>query len=255
MENDPVGKARAPRVRATTRHTFAPASQSGLPRFIEKSRLRSLNSSLSNGYFTVRCVVTVIEEPRTGSKRNLSAVPPPELPGDLERSLKDGRGADVTLGVGGRVFSAHRFILAARSPVFKAELSHPTTANKVTQHLEVVDMEPDIFEMLLHFVYTDSLPPCNVDQGDYGTVAMQYLLVAADRYRLDRLKMICEEKLCRRIDLKTVLSMLAVADRHCCKRLKDACKAFISLPDVMGAVVMSDGFKGLTAAHCLGRVV
>ncbi|XP_047063647.1 BTB/POZ and MATH domain-containing protein 1-like [Lolium rigidum] len=194
--------------------------------------------------------------PPPRSTRTGPSSPPPELPGDLERALKDGRGADVKLGVGGRVFSAHRFILVARSPVFKAELSHPTTANKVTQHLEVVDMEPDIFEMLLHFVYTDSLPPCNVDQGDYGTAAMQYLLVAADRYRLDRLKMICEEKLCRRIDLKTVLSMLAVADRHCCcKRLKDACKAFISLPDVMGAVVMSDGFKDLKAAHCLGRVV
>jgi speckle-type POZ protein len=47
--------------------------------------------------------------------------------------------------------------------------------------------------------------------------------------------------------------MLAVADQHGCKRLKDACKDFISLPDVMGTVVMSDGFKDLTD-HCPGLV-
>jgi speckle-type POZ protein len=65
--------------------------------------------------------------------------------------------------------------------------------------------------------------------------------------------MICEEKLCKRVDVKTVLSMLAVADQRGCKRLKDACKDFISLPDVMGTVVMTDGFKDLTD-HCPGLV-
>jgi speckle-type POZ protein len=236
-------------------HTFAPASQSGIPKFIEKSRLRSLYSRLSAGHFTVRCVLAVIKEPLTESNRNLGAVPPPELFGDLERALREGRGADVTFSVGGREFSAHRFMLAARSPVFKAELFDPTTEEDMRRrHVEVVDMEPSIFQMLLYFVYTDSLPPCNNgDEVDYSVAVMQSLVVAADRYKLDRLKMICEEKLCKRIDVKTVLSMLAVADQHGCKRLKDACKDFISLPDVMGTVVMTDGFKDLTD-HCPGLV-
>ena len=45
--------------------------------------------------------------------------------------------------------------------------------------IEIDDMEPAVFEALLHFVYTDSLP------GDVdNNAAMQHMLVAADRYGL-----------------------------------------------------------------------
>jgi speckle-type POZ protein len=154
VENRGQGQAGASKTHATMRHTFAPATQSGIPKFIEKSRLRSLCSRLSAGHFKVRCVLAVIKEPLTESNRNLSAIPQPELFGDLERAVREGQGADVTFGVGGREFSAHRFMLAARSPVFKAELFDPTTEEDM-RHVEVVDMEPSIFQMLLYFVYTD----------------------------------------------------------------------------------------------------
>jgi speckle-type POZ protein len=97
--------------------------------------------------------------------------------------LKDGEGVDVTFSVGNQLFSAHRCVLAARSPVFKAELfgqMNETTVKRV----EINDMEPAIFDALLYFIYTDSLSgDCDVDQS----VALQHLLVAVDRYGLDRL--------------------------------------------------------------------
>uniref|UniRef100_A0A0D9X5L2 BTB domain-containing protein n=1 Tax=Leersia perrieri TaxID=77586 RepID=A0A0D9X5L2_9ORYZ len=44
-----------------------------------------------------------------------------------------------------------------RSLVFKAELYGPI-GDKMRQSVIVKDMQPVVFKMLLHFIYTDSLP-------------------------------------------------------------------------------------------------
>jgi speckle-type POZ protein len=218
-------------------HTFTPASTGmGIAKFIEKSKLKSL-SHLTD-CFTIRCVLTVVLESRTEHKRDLIVVPPPELSGDLERALNAGKGTDVTFDVRGQVFTAHRSMLAARSTVFDAQIFG---TEQDTHSVKVINMEPAIFKMLLHFIYTDSLPPCDGKGND--ATAMQHLLAAADLYGLERLKVLCEEKLYKSIDANTVASTLSIADRHDCQRLKDACLEFISLPGVMGAVVASDRFK------------
>src|SRR6266540_1811677 len=62
--------------------------------------------------------------------------------------------------------------------------------------IRVDDMEAPVFKALLCFVYTDSLPETTKEEED---VMYHHLLVAADRYDLGRLKLICEDKLCKRI--------------------------------------------------------
>ncbi|XP_066344490.1 BTB/POZ and MATH domain-containing protein 1-like [Miscanthus floridulus] len=154
--------------------------------------------------------------------------------------LKDGRGTDVTFSVAGELFHAHRCVLAAWSPVFEAELFGPVK-EEATQPIRIDDMEPTIFEALLHFIYTDS---CNAG----GNVAMQHLLVAADRYGLDRLKAICEDKLCHAIDVETVATTLTLAEQHQCVQLKDGCLRFIASRDVLRDIMMTHGFKHLVAS-------
>ncbi|XP_048557212.1 BTB/POZ and MATH domain-containing protein 1-like [Triticum urartu] len=168
-----------------------------------------------------------------------------QLPGRLHRALKNGTGTDITLLVGGKEFSAHKFMLAAQSPVFEAQL-FGSMAKKDMRWIKVVDMEPAIFEMLLHYVYTDSLPPCG--QDNYDTATMQHLLVAADRYGLDRLKVMCEKRLWENINASSVMSTLALATHHYCDQLKEACLEFMSSSqEVMDAVVVTDGFQHLMA--------
>nr|CAB3485815.1 unnamed protein product [Digitaria exilis] len=121
-------------------------------------------------------------------------------------------------------------MLAARSMVFKAEL-FGSMKEKDAQCIEIDDVEPAIFEALLHFVYTDSLhDDCN---GDSGNVAMQHLLVAADRYGLDRLRVM-------------FATTLVLAEQHHCTQLKDACLGFIAASrSMLGEVMKTDGFNHL----------
>ncbi|KAF7011221.1 hypothetical protein CFC21_025551 [Triticum aestivum] len=191
-------------------------------------------SELGDGGFTLQYVLTVINvEPR-----------PMELPGHLERMLVKGRRADVRFRVRGRNFRAHSSILAERSPVFEAQLFGPM-AEKDMRRIKVVGMRPAIFKMMLRYIYTDILPSCN-DQGGRSAAVMQRLLVAADRYGLDRLKLMCEEELCRRIDAETIMSMHALAHRYHCDRLKHACLQFLTWsPEVLADVFESSGFNEL----------
>ncbi|OEL37209.1 hypothetical protein BAE44_0001772 [Dichanthelium oligosanthes] len=73
-----------------------------------------------------RCEVTVLrrfrKENRGLSTSTLSMAPPSNLHEHLGDLLVAKEGADVTFQVAGETFSAHKCILAARSPVFKAEL-------------------------------------------------------------------------------------------------------------------------------------
>jgi speckle-type POZ protein len=100
--------------------SFDPAAGRGWPRFMEKSKLKPL-LQCNNDCFTVRCVVTVIKDPRTEDISTI-AVPRSNLVHHFECMLKDGKGTDMTFSVDGLLFHAHRCVLTARSSVFEAEL-------------------------------------------------------------------------------------------------------------------------------------
>ena len=103
------------------------------------------------------------------------------------------------------------------------------------------DMSP--FRGLLVFMYTDGLPACPALQQ---AAMSQHLLVAADRYNLERLKLICEDNLCAHIDTGSVATILALADQHHCSGLKEACFDFLCSPSSLNAVMATDGFEHLT---------
>jgi speckle-type POZ protein len=124
-----------------------------------------------------------------------------------------------------------------------AELFGPMK-EKTTQHIKIDDIEPPIFEELLHFVYTDSM----LDDEQYKegrTAKLQHLLVAADRYGLDKLRVLCERKLCESMDVETIATTLALAEQHHCADLKEACVEFMAPWNVLQAVMATDGFKHL----------
>ncbi|KAL6643088.1 hypothetical protein ACP70R_021269 [Stipagrostis hirtigluma subsp. patula] len=200
----------------------------GYTKFTKRKPLTQLLRRHQSDRFTVRCDIVVHNGFRAVEAAETAAsvlVPAPDLHRHLGDLLASGRGADVVFQVGGEAFAAHRCVLAARSPVFSAELFGAMVEGSAGAVVQVDDMEPLAFKALLCFAYTDSLPP---EMGkEEEDVMYQHLLVAADRYDLERLKLICEDKLCKRIGVGTVETILALAEQHHCDVLKKACLDFL----------------------------
>jgi speckle-type POZ protein len=174
-------------------------------------------------------------------------VPPSDLVDNLGKLLESEEGADVTFKVEDKVFHAHKIVLAMRSPVFKVELYGPMR-DKNQPSITVEDMQPAVFKALLHFIYKDSLPVMDNLDEDENTEMVKHLLVAADRYALERMKLMCENILCKKLDAGSVAAVLALADQHHCSKLKDACIQFINSSTKMDDLVASHGYAHLKRA-------
>lgn len=61
-----------------------------------------------------------------------------------------------------------------------------------------------------------------------STLMAQHLLAAADRYGLERLRLMCEASLCEDVAINTVATTLALAEQHHCFQLKAVCLKFIA---------------------------
>jgi speckle-type POZ protein len=219
---------------------------------------------LRDNRFAIRCDITVVKDwalsttSDDGAKGSTAApaaaarvvVPPPDLHQHLSDLLWKKTATDVTIDVGGGVtYDAHGWLLAARSPAFEAEL---LGAAKVKapgggrRRMKIQGIEPGVFKAMLHFMYTDELPEME-EQGDVATMA-QGLIAAAHRYQLERLKLMCEEMLCKRIDVNNVAGTLVVAEQHGCPELKDACVEFITLPGNLKALMENEGYEKIKAS-------
>uniref|UniRef100_A0A0E0MHA8 BTB domain-containing protein n=1 Tax=Oryza punctata TaxID=4537 RepID=A0A0E0MHA8_ORYPU len=205
--------------------------------------------------FSLRCDVTVVKDIRTEddatTAKELVGVPTSDIGAHLGRLLPAGHGADVTIHVGDETFAAHRCVLAARSPMFMAELFGPMSQNNKETVLHVHDMEPRVFDAMLHFIYNDSLP--EVDDDDEVAAMAQHLVVAADRYDMERLKLISEDMLCSHVDASTAATALTLAEQHHCEGLKEACFKFMENPSNLKAVMASDDSLHLTRSSDVKR--
>ncbi|KAI4988353.1 hypothetical protein ZWY2020_029983 [Hordeum vulgare] len=242
---DKGGEPVPPYIKTIAEHIFPSQGEDwGFPEFIKQEDLeRSVH--LRGDSFRIRCDVTVVKKIRSElTHANMFVVvPPSNLHQQLLSLLESKDGADVAFQVGGEMLSAHRSVLAARSTVFKAELFGAMTG-KAGDLIEIDDMEADVFKSLLHFIYTDSLP----GKTHEDVVTASHLLVAADRYDIERLKLICEEKLCNHIDTEMVATSLALAEQHNCHGLKEACFEFLASPSNLEAMIASDGYQHLKSS-------
>ncbi|KAE8806197.1 Speckle-type POZ protein [Hordeum vulgare] len=209
--------------------------------YIARSALEN-SGYLKDDCFTLMCDINVTEL-RAKETRD----------SDFAHLMWNKGGTDVTFEVCGETFTAHRWVLASRIPILKLKaaeaelLGVPEREKKNTPMatVRIDDMEAKVFKALLHYIYTDALPDEMNKVDEAATTMAHGLLEAADRYKMERLKIICEDMMCKHVSTSTVITTLVLAEQHHCPRLKAACINFLISPKNMSVVLENGGFKHL----------
>ncbi|KAL4708062.1 hypothetical protein ACJJTC_009841 [Scirpophaga incertulas] len=106
--------------------------------------------------------------------------------------------SDCCFTINGREFKAHKLILGISSPVFEAMFYGPLSSDIL---IEITDIEPEIFQLLLNYIYTDNVEISSIDQ------AFQ-LLYASRKYILEHLTNVCIDYILANISVDNVIDVL-----------------------------------------------
>lgn len=227
---------------------FSPEQNSwGYGKAFSKLRLtEKANELLPNGRLTIVCNLEIYYSDRhtegTEEKKlrlGLKIEDTPTLGDNMEVALSNPDFSDVQLVCNGRKFECHKVILARRSEVFAAMFSHKDTTENTTNEVVIQDMEPDVLEQLLKFIYSDRVPNL--------TAFASSLLTAADKYNIPRLKTMCEESMCENLDVATAAEVLALAYLHEAKSLQSIAVEFVT--NNMVKVADTVGWKIIAESH------
>jgi len=86
--------------------------------------------------------------------------------------------------------------------------------------VEIADVDHEVLREMLRFIYTGRATSLDKMADD--------LLAAADKYALERLKVMCEEALCTNLSIDNVADTLILADLHSADQLKAQAIEFIN---------------------------
>lgn len=117
---------------------------------------------------------------------------------------------DVVLVVGAKKIYAHRVILSACSPYFRAMFTGELAESRQTE-VVIRDIDERAMELLIDFAYTSQI---TVEEGN-----VQTLLPAACLLQLAEIQEACCEFLKRQLDPSNCLGIRAFADTHSCREL------------------------------------
>ena len=190
---------------------------------LSKEDLIKSNSQQSDGSLTFYCKILTHVKQETESSAEPSSFAidcNSELITHLVNLFDNMQFSDVNFNVGGREFPAHKLILAARSQYFAAMFKHPTKEQSTNQ-VKIDDIEPEVFDQLLRFIYTGRVPLDKLETMAAG------LFIAADKYLMDELKMKCENYLLSQMSPDNCVILLLHGDlQNPAEYMKKAAKFF-----------------------------
>ncbi|KAF7067294.1 hypothetical protein CFC21_073201 [Triticum aestivum] len=246
---DQIDKQKSSRIRSSEVASLSTGTSCGHHRWMNSGDFEA-SRHLRDDSFIIRCDVFVATAVGSIAPTSTIEVPKPDVLRQFGDLLQTKLGADVTFEVGGETFDAHRCVLATRSSVFRAQL-FGSMMEGTTSVIHIEDMAPSVFRALLTFIYNDSLPKKEYDEEDEQVTWLQHLLVAADRYDLPKLKLMCEDELCKHLDMSSVATILDLAEQYHCSRLKEECVQFARLlpPAKLQILLSTKGWKHIAKTY------
>jgi len=246
-------------------HVFGPdvpadggASPQGIFGLSHKALLKS--EWIENNTLTVRFELEVrlpiSYDDLTSERRVKVEVPSATITADLLSLLDAERCSDVKFLVDEETINAHSLILCTRSEVFD-KLLNGGMRESASKEVRIEDCSAPAFKALLQFLYTDDFScmdealqkeTCSEQSSSSVSQAsritwLQGMLAVSHKYALGRLQAWCEQKLCERIAISEVASILCQAHLYEAKQLANACLTFIK--EHYADVIVTEAFGQL----------
>ena len=156
---------------------------------------------------------------------------------------------DITFQVGAddtKEFHAHRTILKVRAPLladFVADYPDSST------NIPIKDVKPEVFRMLLRFIYGGEMPSDEVLSGQAKPI-----IHAADKYGCTGLKLAAEVKMAAAgIHAENAAELILFADATNCAMLKEAAMEYF-VANVEG-VMASKGYEQVAESPAIMRAM
>jgi len=175
-------------------------------------------SCLTNDTLTIVCRISVYQAFKNSELKPNQRM---KILADFEDAynLEEPLGRDVTVTCGDASFLCSKFVMMARSPVFKS-MFESNMKESETNEVHIEDLEPHVVKEMLKYIHTGS--------ENAAKDHPQKLLAAADRYQLDDLRSSCEEKLRATLNAKNSIEILILSDLYTAPKLKEDVLKFIS---------------------------
>ncbi|KAI3917905.1 hypothetical protein MKW98_000139 [Papaver atlanticum] len=198
-------------------HTFQSGtsySQWGYTKYMKKSQVET-SDYLKDDCLSTHCTVGVVQTRVAKGNHYVIHVPPSDMPQNCKGRLESKIGYDITFQLDLQYLELCFFGLVG---------------NPSMEIIVVEEFDPFTFKAMLLFLYSDEFLEVHElfdsDSLCTSTTMAQRLLVAADRYGIARLKLMCEAKLYEDITANNVEDTMELADLHNCTELKTACLNF-----------------------------
>ena len=164
----------------------------------------------------IQCKISVMEIDNNLNKMNRD-----QMTLDLAKAFKskNSNAFDVKVKCGDASFECSKFMLTSMSPVFRS-MFEANMIESQTNVIEIVDLQPEVLAEMLQYIHTGLIP--NVRNFP------QDLLVAADRYQLERLKSSCQEILIDSLDVENCISFLTLSDIYNALNLRRAALKYVT---------------------------
>ncbi|XP_055952083.1 speckle-type POZ protein-like isoform X4 [Argiope bruennichi] len=138
---------------------------------------------------------------------------------NLQHLYNDGFLSDVNLHTNSGTFPAHKIILSARSPVFKAMFTN-NMKEKSSKIVDIKDLDDDTVHRMLLYIYTAKVE-------DLCWESAFQLYMAADKYEILSLKTKCSAHLATNLTPNNACDVLILSDLHQDEKLKSAVQNYI----------------------------
>ncbi|XP_058806533.1 speckle-type POZ protein B-like [Phymastichus coffea] len=176
---------------------------------------------------TIECNIKKIDKVKNNTRRCQAPKednsPSKDIFNDYELLFENGSFSDVTFYINSKTLRAHKAILGARSSVFLEQLRRdPTAYNRFNRDIviEIRDMEFPVFKELLRYIYIGQVQ--NLDD------IADKLLIAAQQYNVQGLIKLCEQQLCKNLNIHNAFALLSFAYDQNLHELRSVVAKFIA---------------------------